>query len=196
MKLLEIARKDSYKRGELLLRTIFGAIYIGIPHGIVMGLVSIIASILAGLAFWAILFTGKYPQKWWELEVNFLKWGIRLNATFMNMIEGYPALGLKGEHEQVKVDMTYPAEVSRGSAIIRTLFGALYVGIPHGFCLCFRMIAQQFVSFLAFWSILFKGEYPENLFKFSEGSLRWQMAVQTYMMLLQDEYPKFNGAQE
>ena len=29
---LSIQHQESYSRGELLLRTIFGAIYIGVPH--------------------------------------------------------------------------------------------------------------------------------------------------------------------
>ncbi|MFC2155921.1 hypothetical protein ACFLRB_05480 [Acidobacteriota bacterium] len=59
---LTIKHQESYSRGELLLRTFFGWIYIVIPHDFALWLVGIWAGILSFLAWWVILFTGKYPQ--------------------------------------------------------------------------------------------------------------------------------------
>ena len=196
MKLVSITRQESYSRGEFIMRTLFGAIYIGIPHGIVLMFVQLWAMILQALAFWVILFTGKYPKSWFEFQVKLIKWNVRLTASLSNMIDGYPEIGLNKENEKVKVEIAYPESVSRGSVLVRALFGALYVGIPHGICLWFRMIAQSFVGLIAALSILFKGVYPENMFKFTEGTIRWQLAVGTYLGFMTPDYPKFNGSQE
>ena len=51
---LKIEYQSSYSRGELLLRTFFGWLYIAIPHMIVMIFVMIWAKILAFLAFWVV----------------------------------------------------------------------------------------------------------------------------------------------
>ena len=59
---LEIKLQDRYSRGELLLRTIFGWLYILLPHTFVLFFVSIWGGILKFIAFFSVLFTGRYPQ--------------------------------------------------------------------------------------------------------------------------------------
>lgn len=190
---LSITHQDSYSRGELLLRTFFGWLYIMIPHGFVMGFVQIYTSILSFLAFWVVLFTGKYPQGWFETQVNMMNWGARLSAATTNLADGYPEIGLSGTSDKVKVEIAYPDSVSRASALLRTLLGVFYVGIPHGFCLCFRMIAHGFIIFIAWWIILFTGKIPENMHSFLTGTYRWLYRMNAYLALLSDEYPAFSG---
>ncbi|MDD5339264.1 MAG: DUF4389 domain-containing protein [Dehalococcoidales bacterium] len=66
--------------------------------------------------------------------------------------------------------------------------------IPHLFCLCFLSIAFIFVCIIAFFSILFSGKYPEGLFKFNTGVLRWYWRVSfySYGALATDKYPPFS----
>jgi len=59
---LTIKNQERYSRGELILRTLFGWIYIAIPHGFLLFFVGIWSSILSFVAFWIILFTARYPQ--------------------------------------------------------------------------------------------------------------------------------------
>ena len=60
---LTIKHQEKYSRGELLLRTIFGALYIYLPHGFILMFVGLWGGILQFVAFWVILFTGRYPQR-------------------------------------------------------------------------------------------------------------------------------------
>ena len=39
--IFKILHQEKYSRGELILRTLLGAIYIGIPHGVVLFFVGI-----------------------------------------------------------------------------------------------------------------------------------------------------------
>ena len=55
------------------------------------------------------------------------------------------------------------------------------------------MIATQFLGFLAFWAVLFTGEYPQSWFDFNVGTLRWATRVKIYMGNMTDEYPPFSG---
>ena len=77
--------------------------------------------------------------------------------------------------------------------IVRLLFGAIYVYIPHGVCLALRMIATGVLGFLAFWAILFTGTYPSRWHAFNVGTNRWSTRVGLYMGYFTDEYPKFTG---
>jgi hypothetical protein len=193
---LDITRQDSYSRGELLLRTFFGWLYIMIPHFFVMFFVAIWAGILAFLAFWVVLFTGKYPKSWFEFQVKFLSWQMRVNATMTNLVDGYPAIGPGGTSDKVKLDVEYPESLSRGLVLARLFFGFFYVLIPHGFCLYFRLIAHGVVAFIAWWVILFTGEFPETMHGFLTGTFRWMTRLNLYMGLMTDEYPPFSGKAE
>ena len=190
---LSVTRQDSYSRGELLLRSFFGWLYIAIPHSFLMGFVSIYTGILQFLAFWVVLFTGKYPENWFKVQVQMMNWGMRVNASLNNLVDGKPAFGLNGESDKVSVEVPYPESINRGSVIIRWLFGWLYVMIPHGFCLMFRMMAHQFVAFISWWAILFTGEFPEKMHAFMVGTYRWQLRMNVFLGYMSDEYPAFSG---
>jgi hypothetical protein len=97
------------------------------------------------------------------------------------------------EGSPVKYTVDYPEKLSRGILILRTLFGSIYVGIPHGFCLFFYAIAAYVVMFIAWWAILFTGKYPKGMFDFVLGWMRWGLRVNAYMMYMTDKYPPFSG---
>lgn len=118
---------------------------------------------------------------------------MRLNASMYNLIDGYPPFGLNVEFEPVKLEVEYPEEVSRVSMLVRTLFGALYVMLPHGFILGFRQIWGAILQMLAWWIVLFTGNYPESWHEFQEGTFRWSLRVNLYMKYMSDEYPPFSG---
>ena len=94
---------------------------------------------------------------------------------------------------RVAFTIAYPETLSRGTLLLKTFFGWLYLGIPHGLALMVYGIAAAVVSFLAWWAILFTGRYPRGMFDFVVGLLRWQMRVNAYALLLTDAYPPFNG---
>ena len=91
------------------------------------------------------------------------------------------------------VTVEYPERLSRGLAVVKLLFGWIYVGIPHGIILWLYGIAVGVVTFIAFWVILFTGKYPKGMFDFVVGYMRWNMRVNAYLSLMRDEYPPFTG---
>ncbi len=190
---LTIQHQDSYSRGELLLRTLFGWLYIAIPHGFVLFFMSIWSSILTFIAFWAILFTGKYPQSFFEFQVGLIRWNIRLSAVTMNLIDGYPAFGISSTDEKVNLQIENPESLSRGLLLLKILLGWLYVALPHGFVLMFRMLATFVLMFLAWWVVLIAGTYPQSWHNFNVGTIRWSTRLNLYLQLMSDDYPPFSG---
>jgi len=188
-----VVRQQSYSRGELLLRTFFGWIYILGPHAFLMLFIGIWANIVHFIAWWAILFTGRYPESFFEFNVKFLNWNMRYNASVYNLIDGYPALGLGGSHPAVTLNVTYPESLSRSKLLLRTFLGIFYLTIPHGFCLYFRIIATGFIQMLSWWSVLFTGSIPESWFEFNVGTLRWMVRLNLYATNMTDVYPPFSG---
>ena len=190
---LTVQHQESYSRGELLLRTFFGWLYIYIPHGFVLLFVALWSAILQFVAFWVILFTGRYPQSMFEFQEGMLKWSLRLSARMYNIADGYPAFGIKSTDEHTDLVVPYPEKVNRGLVLLRLFFGIFYVYLPHGFILMFRAWFVGILIFAAWWVVLFTGKYPDFMFDWVTGQLRWQFRVSLYMMYMTDTYPPFTG---
>jgi hypothetical protein len=195
MKIL-IKHQDTYSRGELLLRTFFGWLYIAIPHGIILGILGFASAFVTFIAFWAVLFTGKYPRGMWDFMMNLQRWQLRVQARLMNLADGYPAFGMTSKDENTEIDMEYPEKLSQGLLLLRMFFGYIYVMIPHGIVLMFRFIGLYFVILIAWFAVLFTGKYPEGMFNFAAGTMRWMIRVNLYMNFLTDTYPPFHGKEE
>lgn len=189
----EITRQERYSRGELLLRSVFGFLYIGIPHGLVLFFLGLWGGILGFVSFWAILFTGRYPQSFFEFQIGLHRWQTRVNATLWNLRDGYPAFGMRHEDADVTYDLAYPDSLGRGKLLLKVLLGWLYCALPHVFCLYFRILASAFLGFLAWWALLFTASYPAGMFAFNVGTLRWQARLGLYLGLMTDDYPPFSG---
>ncbi len=91
------------------------------------------------------------------------------------------------------VEVSYPERLSRLHLLLKTFFGWLYVGIPHGVILAFYAIAVVVVLFISWFAILFTGTYPRGLFDLVMGFMRWSTRVTVYLSLLRDEYPPFSS---
>ena len=190
---LTITHQDKYSRGQLLLRTFLGWAYIGIPHLFLLFFLSIWSAILAFVTFWVVLFTAHFPESIFEYQVNLQRWTWRLQATLGNLVDGYPAFGLKASGGNTTYEVSRPERVSRGLVILRLLLGVFYVGIPHGVCLLVRGIGAGVLMFLAWFVVLFAGRYPERWHDFVVGTFRWGTRIGLYLGYFTDEYPKFSG---
>jgi hypothetical protein len=91
----------------------------------------------------------------------------------------------------MKIGIKHQENYSRGSLLLRTFFGGLYIALPHAFLLIFISIASMFVGIINFWSILITGKMPRSLFDFQLNVMRWSLRVNARMLNLSDGYPHF-----
>ncbi len=190
---LSITHQEKYSRGELILRTLFGWIYIMIPHGFLAAVIGIWYCIIEFAKVWVALFTGRFPESMFKFQLGYLNWSQRVSASLSNLVDGYPAFFPKGTSEKVKLEIARPEKVSQGMVLVRALFGWIYVGIPHGICLYGRFIATMVLAFLAWWAVLFTGTYPERWHAFNVGTQRWSARIMMYLGYFTDTYPPFSG---
>ena len=191
---LSVDYPDRLSRGILLLKILFGWLYVGIPHGFVLYFYGIAAGIVMFIAFWAILFTGRLPRGLHDFLVGYIRWDLNVGAYMGLLTDEYPPFsGDESVTYPVTWSVKYPERLSRGTLLLKVLFGWLYVGIPHGIMLMLYGIAVAVVMFIAFWAILFAGRFPRGMYDFVVGFWRWSLNVQAYMSLLIDEYPPFSG---
>jgi hypothetical protein len=68
----------------------------------------------------------------------------------------------------------------------------LILVIPHLVVLAALAIAAFVVSVVGFFAVLFTGRWPAGARQFVLGVARWWLRVQSYLVLLHDQYPPFS----
>ena len=189
---LYIKYQESYSRGQLLLRAFFGFFYIIIPHGFMLMLLGIVGYFYSIIGIFSVLFTGVYPENMFHFQVGMQRWGMRVQARMLNLVDGTPPFGRDAEDELVNLEVPYPGKQSQGDAI-KKFFLAFFLIIPHIIVLWFRMFGVMVCTQVAFWVILFTGHYPPGMHKFVVETLRYSTRVSLYFGYMNDSYPPFSG---
>jgi hypothetical protein len=192
----EVPIQSSYSRLELIIRFLFGGLYIGIPHGFLLAIFGLWGFILAVVAFFSILFKGNYPSALFNYQLQLMRWQLRVKTRLLHLADGYPLFGLEAQDKAVLLEVALPLQTSRLLTLVRLFFGGLYVGILHYFILFFRVLWGLILSFLAFWSVLFTKRYPVGWHRFWVETLRWHYRIRLYLSFMVDTYPPFNGKPE
>jgi hypothetical protein len=68
----------------------FFRIILVIPHVVVMYFLGIVAGIALFLAWWAILFTAKYPKALFDYMTWYWRWSARVNGYMYLLTDKYP----------------------------------------------------------------------------------------------------------
>jgi uncharacterized membrane protein YkvA (DUF1232 family) len=184
---------ERLSRAILLLKTFLGWLYVIIPHGIILSLYGIAAFTVQFMAWWTILFTGKYPKGMFDFVVGYMRWSSRVASYTGFLTDKYPPFSGKGNvsDSPVRFSVDYPKRLSRSILLLRTFLGWLYVGIPQGILSLIYGIAALTVQFIAWWIILFTGKYPKGMFDFVITYWRWLLRLSVYMCMFTDVYPPF-----
>ncbi len=70
--------------------------FLAIPHYIVLAFLVIGAAVSVVIAWFAILFTGRYPRPLFDFVVGVSRWGLRVNAyAFLLITDRYPPFSLR-----------------------------------------------------------------------------------------------------
>jgi hypothetical protein len=95
-------------------------------------------------------------------------------------------------------DAPYPASVEiaepAGPRNRWTVAVRIFLAIPQFIVLFFILFGWSVTTIIAWFVILFTGAYPQQLYDFGVGALRWLLRVEAYMLLLVDDYPPFSLA--
>lgn len=90
-----------------------------------------------------------------------------------------------------RLDAQLDANVSRWMWLVKW-----FLAIPHYVILVFLWLAFAVLTFVAWLAILVTGRYPQGIFSFNLGVMRWSWRVSyyTYGVLGTDRYPPFTLA--
>jgi hypothetical protein len=93
----------------------------------------------------------------------------------------------------VPYPVTFEADYEERRSRLTTLFRWV-LAIPHWVVLFFYSIAAGVVAIVAWFALLFTARYPQGMYDFVAGFLRYRTYVYAYSFLLTDKYPPFTGA--
>ncbi len=134
-----------------------------------------------------ILFRKKYPKWWFDWNLALSRFSARIEAFFLLLRDEYPSTD---EEQAVHLNIEYPdveTDLNRFLPLIKWL-----LAIPHYILLIVLGIMALIVTIVAWFLILILGRYPQGMFNFVVGVLRWEFRVGAYAFLLTtDRYPPF-----
>jgi hypothetical protein len=91
----------------------------------------------------------------------------------------------------IDIAVDYPAQSSRGWAIMTILSLKYWALIPHLIVLYALRIVSGLLFFIAQIIILFTGNYPESMARFVANYMAWELRVNCFLFGLTDKYPPF-----
>lgn len=150
------------------------------------GVLGAVATVIAIIAWFAIVFGGRFPEGLWSLTAFYLRWRVRAIAYLTLLRDEYPPFG-DGPYPAALVLTAPAAHRNRVTVAFR-----LILAIPQFIVVGILGVAWGFTTLLAWLAIIFTGNYPRALCDFGVGVLRWSTRVEAYTLLLRDEYPPFS----
>ncbi|OGO49788.1 MAG: hypothetical protein A2148_07350 [Chloroflexi bacterium RBG_16_68_14] len=172
---------------ELSRWLIFVKWILAIPHLVILYGLLIAWEVVTFIAFFAILFTKHYPKELFDFSVNVYRWNANVYSYVCLLRDEYPPFSWERGRYPVTYEVQYPEELSRWLIFVKWL-----LAFPHIIALFFLFIGAGLALFVAWFAILFTKRFPESLFRFVVGVLRWQFRVNAYAYLMRDEYPPFS----
>ena len=185
---------------------------LAIPHYIVLFFLWIAFVVLTIVAFFAILFTGRYPRGIFDFNVGVLRWTWRVSYYSYGALgtDRYPPFSLDEVADYpATLAVAYPEQLSRGLVLVKWWLLAIpqyiLVGIFIGGAGSAAGRAQDWGGWHAWYgggligvlvlfagiALLFTARYPRGLFDFVVGLDRWVARVVAYAVLMTDAYPPF-----
>jgi hypothetical protein len=171
---------------------------LAIPHYVILFFLWIAYVVVGIIAFFAILFTGKYPKGLFDFNVGVLRWSWRVGFYSYQALgtDKYPPFSLESVPDYpADLEIPYPEKLSRGLIWIKWWLLAIpqyiIVGIFQGGA-GWKMGGFTFIlTLFGAIALLFTGKYPAEIFKLVVGTNRWAYRVIAYVSLMRDEYPPF-----
>ena len=172
---------------ELSRLLIFVKWLLAIPHLLILYALGGVLSVITIIAFFAILFTEKYPEGLFKIAVGVMRWQANVYAYLLLLRDDYPPFTWDAGEYPLTLEIEYPDTLNRWLPLIKWL-----LVIPSMIVLFVVSIIAFFLLFIAWFAILFTGKFPRGMFDFVVGTMRWSLRLNAYSYLMRDEYPPFS----
>ena len=180
----DVARPEKFERPQVALRIVVMLIMaiLGFAFFWVLGLVYLIFPAVA-----AIFISQKGSEKFLEEDgprmTGWIRWLIAFYAYLGLLTDRFPS---ERAEEHVRLEIRTGGAPTVGSALLRII-----LGIPSAFVLGLLSIVFFVTFIIAAVMVLAQENYPDGLFDFHRGVVRWQARLLSYQASLVEPYPPF-----
>jgi hypothetical protein len=158
-----------------------------IPHYFVLIFLGIGAFFVIVFAWFAVLFTGRYPRGAFDYLVGVQRWAYRVTAYHLLMTDAYPPFSLDDDPNfPVRLDVEYPEHIANWRPLVHWL-----LIIPYAIAAVILYYFTLILGIIAFFTILFTKRVPRGLFELMVPGLRWQLRSNVYSYWMTSTYPPF-----
>jgi hypothetical protein len=179
---------DPVLEGRNRLTTFFRGL-VAIPWQIVQYLYSIAASVAVLIAWFAIAFTGRYPEGLYNFNAGFLRMSTRVNGFYYLLNDDYPPFGGE-EAPDYSIRVGVPPPLDKYSRM-KTIF-RIIVGIPVYLLAIVQSLILLVCVIVAWFAILFTGKLSEGLFNPMKSANAYLARAGAYFMLMTEDWPPFS----
>ncbi|WP_037877926.1 DUF4389 domain-containing protein [Streptomyces sp. NRRL F-5727] len=171
-----------------------------IPHWIVLFFLWIAFFVVTVIAFFAVLFTERYPRGLFDFNLGVLRWSWRVSYYSYGALatDRYPPFSLGAQPDYpARLDIAYPQRLSRAQVLVKWWL----LAIPHYLIIAFFTGGMRagwwsgglvtLLTLIAGFAVAFNDRYPRDLFALIVGLNRWVLRVAAYASLMTDAYPPF-----
>ena len=179
---------DYAAEGRNRLTTFFRWI-VAIPWLIVASIYGFVASFAVLIAWFAMVFTGRYPEGLYNFNAGYLRMQNRVNAFHYLLTDEYPPFGGEDATDYpVRIGIPEPLEsYSRAKAFFRII-----IGIPVAILAWVQGLILGVVTLIAWFAILFTGRHPEGLFNPGRSAAAYLARASAYFLLITEDWPPFS----
>ncbi len=172
--------------------TAFFRLILAIPVAIVLYVYAIVALFAILIAWFAIVFTARYPQGLYDFVAGFLRFVTRVTAYCALLCDPYPAFsGAPDDSYPVRVHFTGPLErYSRAKTFFRYILAIPVLVLRYVMGLLLEVGAVG-----AWIVILFTGRMPRGLYDVMVLANSYTARSDAYLLLLTETYPPFQDEQ-
>jgi len=179
-----------------------------IPHYIILAFLWLAFVIVTLFAFFAILFTTRYPKGLFDFNAGVLRWSWRVSYYGYTALatDQYPPFTLADVPDYpARLEMDHPQLLNRWLPLVKWLLAVphyLLVGalVGSGYTLASGMENGRGVAYsapsligasvlIAAIALLFTTRYPTGLYDLVVGINRWSYRLVVYVALMTDRYP-------
>jgi hypothetical protein len=179
----DVEHQERYSR----LSTFFRLILV-IPHHIVLFFYAIAAVVVVVIAWFAILFTGRYPSGMFGFMTGFIRYSTQVSCYQFLLTDRFPQFGggSYGDGYPVQVGIDEPERLSR----LTTFFRPIML-IPPYVIVYVLTLLLELLAFFAWFVVIIIGRLPKGLFEVMELPARYGARFSAYAALATDAYPWF-----
>ena len=178
---------DPALEGRNRLTTFFRYI-VSIPWLIVAAIYGLVAEIAAVIAWFAIVFTGRYPEGLYNFNAGYLRMITRTNGFQYLLTDEWPPFGGE-EAPQYPIRVGVPPPLDKYDRLKTGL--RFLIGIPVWLLAIVQALILGVCALIAWFAILFTGKLPEGLFNPIRSASAYLSRATGYFLLITEDYPPF-----